>query len=71
MDQNIAMHCLKLLVLILNSTKTQNLASHLNQEFISLLFSWKNDSEIDNKTKGIVDHVLIKVEKIKPEYFAD
>jgi len=56
---------------MLNSTKTAHLASHLNQEFISLMFSWKDDSEIDNKTKGILEHVLAKLQNIKPEYFTN
>ena len=70
-DQNIAFHCLKLVVLIINCNKTDNLASYLNQEFISLIFEWKDDPDTDNKTKGILEYVLIKLQNIKPEFFTN
>lgn len=71
MDQNIAIHCLKLIILMINSNKTDHLASYLNQEFISLIFRWKDDPDTDNKTKGILESVLIKLQNIKPEYFTN
>ena len=68
-DQSVSSHCLKILILILNSGETENLAAHVRQELVSGLFEWKDDSEIDVKTKGVLSFILRKLQQIKPEFF--
>ena len=68
-DQSVFSHCLKILVLVINSGETENLAAHLNQELVTRLIEWKDDSEIDVKTKNVLTYILKKLQAIKPELF--
>ena len=58
------------MVLIINSGQTENLAEHLNQDLVSGILEWRDDSDIDIKTKNVLSFILKGLQAIKPEFFS-
>ena len=75
-DQNVGYHCLKLLVMILNTSSKSGqicderkleLATIMSDQLITLLIEYMDES--DSKTKKIVEHILKGIFSLNPQNF--